>query len=137
MNRIIAIFTVVSILGHAIVGCCSHTVHFAAYHALPAVSGAHATHEGSHSHHHHSHGTSPCNHAPDEDHDCPHIKCQWLASSGNLDLALTSPFHAVWGVCDEVSTQACAALARNLTTLAESPPALPVRSHLALRVLLI
>ncbi len=125
-------------MGHAIVGCCSHTVHFAASHALPAVSGEHAAHEGSHSHHNHSHDdTSPCQHAPAEDHDCQHVKCQWLASAGNIDLALTSPFHATGVVSEVFSTQACATLTQNLTTLAESSPALPLRSHLALGVLLI
>ncbi len=135
MNSVIAILTVVSIFGHAIVGCCSHTVHFAASHELPAVSGAHAGHGESH---HHCHDTTvPGNHAPGEDHDCDHAKCQWVASSGSIDLALTSPFTAVGVMCAEVSTQIFATLTQNLTTLAESPPAPPVRSHLALGVLLI
>ena len=138
MNRIIAILTVVSVIGHAILGCCSHTVHFAASHALPAVTSAHATQKASHSHCHHSHdGATPCDHAPSEDHDCAHAKCQWVASSSSIDLAVASLFTAVCSFCDDISTELSAVLTRNLATLAESSPALPMRSHLALGVLLI
>ena len=134
MSRLIAAVIAATVLAHALLGCCSHTVHFAA-----AASTSHySTHDASHAHHHHDHdGAPPCEHGPSEDHDCPHDQCQWLTSTVGIDLEFASPFHCSSVVNDDNSIQLAAVVTQSLTVLAESPPPLPVRSHLALSVLLI
>jgi hypothetical protein len=138
MSRLIATLISANVLAHALLGCCSHTVHFAACHDPAAATSDHGKHEAAHSHHHHAHeGAPPCDHAPGEDHDCRHSQCQWLASTVGIDLEFTSPFHGVSVVGDDSSIQLAAIVTQRLTPLTESPPPLPVRSHLALGILLI
>jgi hypothetical protein len=137
MSRLIAILISANVLAHAVLGCCSHTVHFAACHERAAATSDHNTCEASHSHHHGNDELPPCNHAPGEDRDCRHSQCQWLASTVGIDLEFASPFHGISIVSDDASNLLVVIATQNLTTLAESPPPLPVRSHLALSVLLI
>ena len=138
MSRLIATLISANVLAHALLGCCSHTVHFAACHEPAAATSDHSKHQASHSHHHHGHdGAPPCDHAPGEDHDCRHSQCQWLASTVGIDLEFASPFHAILTVSDDTSHQLAAVATLSVTALAESPPPLPVRSHLALGILLI
>lgn len=138
MSRLIAILISANVLAHAVLGCCSHTVHFAACHEPAAATSDHSKHQASHSHHHHGHdGAPPCDHAPGEDHDCRHSQCQWLASTVGIDLEFASPFHAISIVSDDTSNLLAVIATQSLTALAESAPPLPMRSHLALSVLLI
>ena len=138
MRQLIASLIATSVLAHALLGCCSHTVHFAADHALPAAFSNHAVQKLAHAHHHHRHeGTSPCDHDPGDEHDCRHSQCQWLASTVGIDLEFASPFHALLTVSDDTSHQLAAVATLSVTAPAESPPPLPVRSHLALSVILI
>jgi hypothetical protein len=138
MSRLLATLISANVLAHALLGCCSHTVHSIACHEPAAAISDQSKHEGTHSHHHHGHdGTQPCDHAPGEDHDCRHSQCQWLASTVSIDLEFASPFHGVSLVGDDNSIQLAAVVTQSLSSVAESPPPLPVRSHLALGILLI
>lgn len=138
MSRLIASLVAASVLSHAVLGCCSHTAHSAADHVFAATCGDHTSHEAEHAHQHDLHeGTSPCDHAPGEKHDCRHSQCQWLASTVSINLEFATPFHGVSIVGDDSSIRLAAMVTRRLAILADSPPALPVRSHLALGVLLI
>ena len=133
MSRLIATLISANVLAHALLGCCSHTLDLAACHEPAAATSDHSKHQASHSHHHHGHdGAPPCDHAPGEDHDCRHSQCQWLASTVGIDLEFASPFHALLTVSDDTSHQLAAVATLSVTALAESPPPLPVRSHLAL-----
>jgi hypothetical protein len=137
MGRLIAILISANVLAHALLGCCSHTVHVAACHERASATSYHSKHEATHSHHHGHEGAPPCDHAPGEDHDCRHSQCQWLASTVGIDLEFASPFHALLIVSDDTTHQLAAVATLSVTALAESPPPLPVRSHLALGILLI
>lgn len=138
MSRLLAILISANVLVHALLGCCSHTVHSVACDEPAAATSDHGKHEGTHSHHHHGHdGARPCDHGPGEDHDCRHSQCQWLASTVSIDLEFASPFHGITAIDDDSSIQLASIVMQRLTLLAESPPPLPVRSHLALGILLI
>lgn len=139
MNRFLVILTVLSVFGHAVMGCCAHADHDPACQAGSIDQFEHDSHESTHSHHHEcDNPTAPCNHAPGEEHDCHHANCHWLASSSSLDLSITSPFDNAVLVCDEFSQQVCVNLSRTLfSSNSQSPPRLPMRTHLALSILLI
>ncbi|TWU27481.1 hypothetical protein [Bythopirellula polymerisocia] len=138
MNRLLAILTVLSVLTHAVVGCCAHTVHFAACHTLSTNHGKHCNHEPSHSHHNDcDDSTPPSDHDSGEDHSCHHAKCQWLPSSNNIDRAAVSPFNCDCLIGEIATLQAVDILSRRPADPTQSPPRVPLRSHLALSVLLI
>ena len=133
MNRVIAILTVLSVLAHAVVGCCAHSVHSAASH-----SHGHGDHAATHSHHHDGeNATPPCDHEPGKDHSCHHAKCLWLASSNMVDISVASPFDTMGLIGDIATLQASELFSLRHAAVSESPPRLPLRSHLALGVLLI
>ncbi len=135
MNHFVAILTLLSVIAHAAVGCCAHSVLVAASHVPAPV---HVEHANSHSHRTDcEHPTSPGEHTPGDDHGCHHAKCQWLPSSHCVDVTVGSPFNNVSVVCDISVLQASIFLSHHLTSLAESPPGVPLRSHLALNILLI
>ena len=137
MNRSIVVLTAVMTLSHALLGCCAHAVHGAGCRdEAHADSGDHHRHEVSQAGGQHGRGDQR---APDHDDECCRSKCscKWISpdTSGSLSVDLLG-YTAIF---DEDQSR----IRRGLRTLpstyspAEFPIALPVRSHLALGVLLI
>lgn len=137
MHRIFITLTVLSIFAHAVLGCCAHAVPFTAAGEVASECGEHATHETSHSHHHGEDSSSPCNHGPDEGHACHHAKCQWLSTSTGVQLSIASPFECSYLTSEQLFPQEFAISSLRLAALSGSPPTLPLRSHLALSILLV
>lgn len=140
MRQFIASLTVATVLTHALLGCCTHSAHFAVDHELAAATKGHDHHSEANSHfHHHQHShTTPCPDESDPDHDCRHAKCQWMAASSSLDLSLDTFCNDIGAISECISCQAEISLTTNNANRAILwRPALPVRSHLAFGILLI
>jgi hypothetical protein len=122
-------------LAHAILGCCAHSGHFGSCCEATEVAHTESHHDCGH---HHSHEKSPAEHScPDGDHQCCHDSCQWVANSVHLDLGDFCPFAFVSFDSVEVETDPYSLELRQRLSIAQSPPLLPVRSHLALSILLV
>ncbi|QEG36862.1 hypothetical protein Pr1d_41990 [Bythopirellula goksoeyrii] len=138
MHRFVAILAVLSVLAHATVGCCAHSAHFAPCHAQTTIDCELTDIDSSHEHHSdHKHPGSPCESTPGEQHECQHIKCQWLPSSSSVDVSVGSPFNSDCVICDIVILQPDASVSLHRLTQSELLLGLSLRSHLALGILLI
>lgn len=138
MYRFVAILTVLSVLAHAAVGCCAHSGHSVACHVQTIIDCESTDNESSRAHHSdHKHPESPCESTPGEQHECQHIKCQWLPSSSSIDITLGSPFDSGCIVCEMVNLQPDVSASLHMAAPFEPPLGLLLRSHLALGILLI
>ena len=135
MNRFIPILTAAMTLSHAVLGCCAHAVQGTdCCDKVPGVCSDHHQHESAlvgDSH-------EPLDQrAPGRDDECCHVKCQWLAPVTIGDLAHELLWYSTIFDEDQI---ACSGSSHSLLSVgspADSLLALPVRSHLALSVLLI
>jgi len=136
------------VLAHALFGCCAHQAHAGSEaRCVHAVCG----HDSDHHHDHageqaHQESATPaiaeeCDHEPEpaDSHTCQHQNCLWTVSNnGGFDLslqviALYQCVDSLLATSQRLHNQT-AFLAADRHGLA---PALPVRSHIALSILLI
>jgi hypothetical protein len=142
MTKLLLSLTTISVLAHALFGCCSHSIDAASSQLLSSAMEVSSERSDSCGHHQHvhSHGkTSPCPCQSDSDHDCRHANCNWLSSDSSLDFSIaTTLFHVSYMASENISLCDPILVTQNLSLIAIwQPPALPVRSHLALGILLI
>ncbi len=135
MNRFATLLTAVTVLLHSILGCCAH--------AVQASSGCDETHSvyTEHSQHDHGHSCSADKpleeQAPSEGHECCRMKCQWLLPDAPGDLAAVLLSYSPIFDADQIATSIVASTWLLEVLRFDALPALPLRSHLALGVLLI
>ena len=135
MNRFIATLTAIMTLSHAVVGCRAEPVHAVGCHEADSLP-CYASHQHGPSYVGDSHQPLE-EHTPTHDQGCCRVKCQWLAPSVLVVLS-----HELLGYAT-IFNETQSGSAKNLITFlnANLPAAylfaLPVRSHLALGVLLI
>lgn len=141
MHSLIASLSVASVLAHALLGCCWHAAHIGEDHMHAAGAEGHDVQADPHSqgHLHHYTDKTPCPDESDPSRNCRHSRCQWMASGYSLDLNFGTFLNDICTVGVDVSLQ------QHHVSLTQSGtnsailwrPALPVRSHLAINVLLI
>lgn len=135
LNRIISFTVVCCVLWHSVLGCCAHAWQFdASSKVAQSTHSGISSHRCSHGHHHDesSEGDCPC-----EDHDCRHENCQWVTSAVTFDLSTLLPWNQASHDFQFAIPEAAVPTLTNSATALASPPPLPLRSHLALRILLI
>ena len=135
MNRSLAILTAAMTLSHALLGCCAHAVQEAGCcDKVHSVCGDHHQHEWSHVCDSHE----PLDQqAPGRGHECCRVKCQWLAPNAVSDLADELLWYSTIFDEDQITGSGSSNSLLSVASPAVSLFALPVRSHLALGVLLI
>jgi hypothetical protein len=135
MNRFIVLLTVAMILSHAIVGCDNHAAHGSVCRA--------EVHVGSSGHHEHDSSDGvrrhePIDqHAPDHGEECCRLTCKWMSPDVVADVAFEQSGRST--IVDEhltANSRSSHALL-SLDSRADFLLAQPLRSHLALGVLLI
>ena len=137
MNQLFSLLTVTSVLAHAVLGCCAHALQESK--CCENASAACTVP----SHHDHSHVCSSDEptqeHAPENEHCCCRVKCQWLAPDAPTDLAAALLSYSAIFDADQIATSTFpVASARQVeVSPCDALPALPLRSHLVLGVLLI
>ncbi len=135
MNRFIAILTAAMTFSHAVLGCCAHAVQEAGcYDEVNSVCSNHHQHESSHVGQQHEPFDQR---APGRGHECCRVKCRWLAPDAVSDLAYELLWYST--IFDEgpIASSRSSNSLLSVASSADSLFALPVRSHLALGVLLI
>jgi hypothetical protein len=132
MNKFFTLITAVSVSVHAILGCCAHAVQGATCcEKLHSACTEHA-------HHEHAHATESDNEpAPDKGHGCCRVRCQWMAPDAPSDLVVALLWHAAIFDADQVAVLSAATHWRCDFSPLDTLPTLPLRTHLALGVLLI
>ncbi len=137
MNRFIVIITAATTLSHAVVGCCAHVSHGAGRHdEVHSVCSDHHQHESSHVGLQHE----PIDQrAPDRGEECcqAKCKCKWLSPNTVDDLAFELLWYSTIFDEDQLSNSESSHSLLSMDSPADALSALPVRSHLALGVLLI
>lgn len=139
MNRFFPSLTALAILAHALLGCCAHEAHASDTCCELQVPTVHvACHCGA------EHGDVEEDAPPKAPHVCHHGGCWWISCNA-ADSGVT--LHHLWaGVGSTEAVDSSSLLAINLNDhLASLPNAsphqkffgLPVRSHLAVGILLI
>jgi len=135
MNRFATLLTAVTVLLHSVLGCCAH--------AVQRSSSGDATHsvcteQSKHDHGHSCSADEPLEEqAPCKGHECCRVKCQWLMPDAPSDLAAALLSYAAIFDADQIATSSVASAWQVEVSPFDALPALPLRFHLALGVLLI
>ncbi len=135
MNRLIPILTAAMTLSHAVLGCCAHAAQGSG--SCNNVPGAYFDH------HQYESALVDDSHepldqrAPGRGHECCRVKCQWLAPITFGDLAHELLWYSTIFDEDQITSSRSSYSLLSVASSADSLFALPVRSHLALSVLLI
>jgi len=136
MKRVVAAITGLHVLLHGIFGCCGHGLAATADVADPCH--CHHVADSDHAEHSPARADTDGQLPPYEQHKCPHSTCHWLATSSataldwmDFDVALTG-MPAI-----PVAIAASTAAEYSATHFGRQKPALPLRLHLVVGVLLI
>ncbi len=135
MNRFIPILTAAMTLSHAVLGCCAHAVQGVG--CCDKVLGVFSDHHQHESLHFCDQHEPLDQRAPGRGHECCRVKCQWLAPVTFSDLSHELLWYSTIFDEDQIAGSGSSHSLLSVASPADSLFALPVRSHLALSVLLI
>jgi hypothetical protein len=135
MKRCAILLTAALLLMHSCFGCCAHALQDANCCDEPhGICVELPEHEASHA----CAADEPLEErSPEQGHGCCRVKCQWLAPDAAADLAAALLSYAAIFDADQTAVTFAATTWRCEISPLDALPALPVRAHLALGVLLI
>lgn len=135
MNCCTTLLTAALLLLHSFFGCCAHALQDTNCRDEPhEICVEHREHEASHF----CVSDEPLDEQlPEDGHGCCRVKCQWLAPDAPADLAAALLSYAAIFDADQTAATFAASTWRCEISPLDSLPALPMRAHLALGVLLI